>query len=217
MKGLEETSLVGHQPDIINKNPSGNTALDSWTFPISTEVLFECANQVPYPVNCTEVQNPRCKLDDKCVCLPYVFGSVLACAIKSAHVFQELSYSLRGLCLPLSSLITLLQTVRFFYVSVRFQAPQQQYTVLSFSSMQWHSHAQSQTDFFTCTTVLYCGHTFLRCIDLLALFPGPRPASRRLQYGMTGSWAGAWERGYRPIALHCMHYGIRSTLWAYFF
>ena len=38
-------------------------------------------------MNSTEVQNPRRKLDDKCLCLPYVFGSVLACAIKSAHVF----------------------------------------------------------------------------------------------------------------------------------
>ena len=31
----------------------------------------------------------RRKLDDKCLCLSYVFGSVLACA-KSAHVFQKL-------------------------------------------------------------------------------------------------------------------------------
>ena len=44
-----------------------------------------------YTMNSTEVQNPRCKLDDKCLCLSYVFGSVLACA-KSAHVFQKLSY-----------------------------------------------------------------------------------------------------------------------------
>ena len=66
-----------------------------------------------------------------------------------------------------SSLISLPQTVglRLFYVSLRSQAPQQQYTVLSFSSMRRHS--QSQTDLFTCTTVLHCGHTFLRRIDLL--------------------------------------------------
>ena len=37
-------------------------------------------------MNSTEVQNPRRKLDDKCLCLSYVFGSVLACA-KSDHVF----------------------------------------------------------------------------------------------------------------------------------
>ena len=82
-------------------------------------------------MNSTEVQTPQRKLDEKCLCLPYVFGSVPACAIKSAHMFQELSYSLRGLCLSLSSLITLPQTVRLFYVSLRSQAPQQQYTVLS--------------------------------------------------------------------------------------
>ena len=40
----------------------------------------------------SEVQNPQRKLDDKCLCLSYVFGSVLACA-KSAHVFQKLSYT----------------------------------------------------------------------------------------------------------------------------
>ena len=45
-----------------------------------------------------------------------------------------------------SSLISLPQTVglRLFYVSLRSQAPQQQYTVLSFSSMR--RHGQSQTD-----------------------------------------------------------------------
>ena len=76
-------------------------------------------------MNSTEVHNPRRKLD--------VFGSVLARA-KSAHVFQKLSYSLCGLCLSLSSL-TLPQTVRLFYVSLRSQAPKQQYTVLSMPLM----------------------------------------------------------------------------------
>ena len=130
-------------------------------------------------MNSTEMQNPWRKLDDKCLCLPYVFSSVLACAIKSAHVFQELSYSLRGLCLSLSSLITLPQTVRLFYISLHSQAPQQQYTVLSFSSMRRHGHSHKLTSsraprYYTvgipfsdalhsvaCTTVLYCGHTFL--------------------------------------------------------
>ena len=55
---------------------------------------------------------------------------ILACA-KSAHVLQKLSYSLGRLCLSLSSLITLPQTVRLFYVSLGSQAPQQQYIVLS--------------------------------------------------------------------------------------
>jgi len=34
---------------------------------------------------------------------------------------------------------------------------------LSFNAKAW---PQSQTDLFTCTTVLHCGHTFLRCRDL---------------------------------------------------
>ena len=42
---------------------------------------------------------------------------------KSSYVFQKLSYSLCRLCL------TLPQTLRLFYVSLRSQAPQQQYTV----------------------------------------------------------------------------------------
>ena len=85
-------------------------------------------------MNSTEVQNPRHKLD--------VFGSVLACA-KSDHVFQKLSYSLCGPCLSLSSLYstTLPQTVRLFDISLHSQAPQQQYTVLSFSSMRRHGHS----------------------------------------------------------------------------
>ena len=55
-----------------------------------------------------------------------MFGSVLACA-KSAHVFQKISCSLCGL--SLYKLITLPQTVRLFYVSLRSQASQQQYTI----------------------------------------------------------------------------------------
>ena len=53
-------------------------------------------------MNSTEVQNPRCKLNDKCLCLSCAFGSVLVCA-KSAHVFQKLSYLLCGLCTSSSS------------------------------------------------------------------------------------------------------------------
>ena len=51
----------------------------------------------PNKMNSTEVQNPWGKLDDKCLCLSYVFASALACA-KFAHVFHKLSYSLCGLC-----------------------------------------------------------------------------------------------------------------------
>ena len=58
------------------------------------------------------------------------------------------------LCLSFVT-ITLPQTV---YVSLHSQAPQQQYTVLSFSKAWPHS----PTDLFMCTMVLHCGHTFLR-------------------------------------------------------
>ena len=40
-------------------------------------------------MNSTKVQNP-CRKLDKCLCLSYVFGSVLACA-RSAHRFQKLA------------------------------------------------------------------------------------------------------------------------------
>ena len=97
--------------------------------------------------------------------------SVLFLPVQSDHVFQKLSYSLCGTCLSLSSLYsrTLPQTVRLFDVSLRSQAPEQQYTILSFSWVRRHGHrhGQSQTDLFTCTMVLHCGHTFLRRIDLI--------------------------------------------------
>ena len=84
------------------------------------------------------------------------------------HVFQKFSYLLCGLCLSLSSL-TLPQTVRLFIISLCSQAPQQQYTVafLFFNMKAW---PQSQTDLFTCTTVLHCGHTLLTCIDLIYVY-----------------------------------------------
>ena len=79
----------------------------------------------------------KCVLILSAISLPCAFGSVLACA-KSAHVFQKLSYSLCGLCLSLSSLITLPQTASLFYVSLRSQAPQQQYTVFPFVTTHYH-------------------------------------------------------------------------------
>ena len=92
-----------------------------------------------FEMNSTEVQNPRRKLYDKCLCLPYVFGSVLACA-KSAHVFQKLSYSLCRLCLSLKFL-----------------------TNNSSSDSRPKAFLTS-----SCALRYYtCGHTFLRHIDLL--------------------------------------------------
>ena len=114
-------------------------------------------------MNSTEVQNPRRKLDDKCLCLPYVFGSVLTCAI------QELSYSLRGLCLPLSSLNYNSSSdskafLRFIAFSGSPTAVHRAF--LFFNAKAW---PQSQIDLFTvtCTMALHCGHIFLRRIDLL--------------------------------------------------
>ena len=136
-------------------------------------------------MNSTEVQNPRHRLDDKRSCLSNVFGSVLACA-KSAHVF---CYSLCGLCL------TLPQTVRLFYVSLRSQTPQQQYTVhcMHYSITLWakdshkclsskekpHNHSAALTTeeladaerlwiIYTCTsTTNLCEmSTWLRQLDL---------------------------------------------------
>ena len=107
-----------------------------------------------------------------------MFGSVLTCA-KSAHVFQKLSYSFCGLCLSLSPLITLPQTVRLFYVSLRSQAPQQQYTVLSFLRCEGMSTVTNWS--------LHVHNGITLCTYL--------------------------SQAHRPIALHCMHYGI--TLWAY--
>ena len=41
-------------------------------------------------MNSTEVQKPRRKLDENCLWLSYVFGSVFVCA-KSAHVSEALT------------------------------------------------------------------------------------------------------------------------------
>ena len=105
-------------------------------------------------MNSTNVQNPRHKLG--------VFSSVIASA-KSDHMFQKLSNSLCWLCLSLWSLITLPQTVRLFYLfNCILRLVHRAF--LFFDVKVW---PQSQTDLFTCTTVLHCGHTLLRCIDLI--------------------------------------------------
>ena len=49
------------------------------------------------------------------------------------------------------------------------------------------------------------GDTTTQCTLILASFPVPRPAFRRLQYGKavlqaTKSWAWDWERGYVDLA-----------------
>ena len=71
--------------------------------------------------NSTEVQNPWCKLDDKCLCLSYV----CSCLCKVCSCVSEALL----LALWTLSLITFPQTVRLFYISLHSQAPQQQYTI----------------------------------------------------------------------------------------
>ena len=44
---------------------------------------------IPRKPNSTEVQNPQRKLDDKYLCLSYVFGSVLACICKVCSRVSE--------------------------------------------------------------------------------------------------------------------------------
>ena len=100
-------------------------------------------------MNSTKVQNPQRKLD--------VFSSVLVCA-KSDHVFQKLSYSLCRLCLSLRHFVTIfynpLSDRRLFNVSLRSQAPQQQYTVLFLSSMQRHGHRHGHSHKLTYSRAL---------------------------------------------------------------
>ena len=84
-----------------------------------------CALHCQNKMNSTEVQNPRCKLDDKCLCWSYVFRSVLASMCKVCSLVSEAFL----LALWTLSPTTLLQTLRLFYVSLCSQATQQQYIV----------------------------------------------------------------------------------------
>ena len=108
----------------------------------------------------TEVPNPRRSSACDCTC---VLTRIDHCLVnnRSCHAFQMCSV----LFLPvqslltcfrssltrfadfvtLSPLVTLPQAVRLFCVSLRSQAHQQQYTVLSFSSMRRHSHSHKLT------------------------------------------------------------------------
>jgi len=86
-------------------------------------------------INSTEVQNPRCKLDDVFMLIICVFGSVLACA-KSAHVFQ---------------------THFADFVSNNSSSDSKAF-------LHFIAFSGSPTAVFvdcSCTMVLHCGHTFL--------------------------------------------------------
>ena len=96
--------------------------------------------------------------------MPYVFGSVLACA-KSAHVFQKLSYLLCWLCPSFLANNSSSDNKAFrCYIAFSSSPTAVHFAFYFFDVKAW---PQSQTDFFRCTTVLHCGHTFIRCIDLL--------------------------------------------------
>ena len=107
----------------------------------------------------------------KISCLPYVFTSVLACAKPAHAVFQKLSYLLCRLCLSLSSL-NLPQTVRLFNISLHSQAPQQQYTVLSFSSTRRHGHSHKLTfhvHYGITSTAKTPGNHILGCLSCISV------------------------------------------------
>ena len=91
-----------------------------------------------------------------------MFGAALACA-KSAHVSQNLSYLFCEICLSVSSLITLPQTVTLTYVHCILRLPNGATACfLFFDAKAW---PQSQT--YLLPTVLHCVHTFLRRMDIL--------------------------------------------------
>ena len=119
-------------------------------------------------LNSTKVQNPRRKLDDK---LPYVFGSVLTCAMSARYVFQKPSYSLCELCLSLfPHLYNSSSDSKVFQRFIAFSgSPTAVHRVLSFSSMRRHGHSHKLTSSLAlryCTVSIYI-YTFLRRIALL--------------------------------------------------
>ena len=89
-------------------------------------------------MNSNEVQNPLHKLD--------VYGSVQ----KSDYVFQKLSYSLYGPCLSLSSLNSSSDSKASLHFIAFSGSPTAVHR--AFDVKAW---PQSQTDFFTCTTVSF--------------------------------------------------------------
>ena len=75
-----------------------------------------------------------------------MFSSVLACAIKSAHVFQELSSVFTSRTLSLSFLTNNSSSdSKAFLRFIAFSGSPQQYTVRSFSSMRRHGHSHKLT------------------------------------------------------------------------
>ena len=82
------------------------------------------------------------------------------CTHKNSTYTCTHAHMLCEICLFLLSLITLPQTVRLFYVSLHVFSGSPtavHHAFLFFNVKAW---PQSQTDLFTCTMVLHCGHTF---------------------------------------------------------
>ena len=100
------------------------------------------------------------KMFQKISCLPYVFDSVLACA-KPAHarVSEALLPALRTL--SLSFLTNSSSDSKAFQHFIAFSGSPNSSTPC-FPFFDAKSWPQSQTELYTCTTVLHCGHTFLR-------------------------------------------------------
>ena len=92
--------------------------------------------------------------------LPLVLYPALVCT-KSVQMFQMFSHSLYALYLSLSSIMSLPQTLRLFYVSLLAISPYHQYTALSFSKGR-HDRIHKLTS--SRAILCYCGHTFLRRI-----------------------------------------------------
>ena len=155
------------------------------------------------------MQNPRRKLDDKCLYLPCVRFCSCLCNQVCSRVSGALLLTSRTLSLSFLTNNSSSDSKAFFTFHCVLRLPNSSTPCFPFfDAKAW---PQSQTDLFTvtCTTVLHCGHTFLRRIDLLGQ-AGPI-ALRCMHYGVT-LWA-YLSQTHRPIALRCMHYGI--TLWAY--
>ena len=90
-----------------------------------------------------------------------VFGSVVACA-KSDHV-SETRYA--DLVSPFRHCNSFSDSKAFLHFTAFLGSPTAVHCAfLFFNAKAW---PQSQTDLFTYTMVLHCGHTFLRHIDLI--------------------------------------------------
>ena len=88
-----------------------------------------------------------------------------SCLCKVCSRVSSSRYSRCGLCLSLSFTNSSSDSKAFLsFIAFSGSPTAVHRTFLFFDAKAW---PQSQTDFFKCTTVIHCGHTFLRRIDLL--------------------------------------------------